>query len=68
MRYTVEVNTAVGKVLLGVFETLSEAQGYAGRYGMVLPIFQPSASVLDIIQTPNAEELAKLVDADETCK
>ena len=68
MRYAVEVNTAVGKVLLGVFETLLEAQGYAGRYGMVLPIFQPSASVLEVIQTPNAEQLAELLKDDETCK
>ena len=60
--YVVEVPSAM-RVLVGPFETLDEAIEYAtagGRHlGIIMPVFRPTMSALELVETPNARKLSE---------
>jgi hypothetical protein len=59
--YIVEIQTAAGRLTVGTFQTLQEAVSYAGRHGMVVPVFPATVSVLALLEAPNTDKLAQLL-------
>lgn len=62
MRYTIETNnTAAGSVLIGIYDTLTEARtAAAGHRCHIRPIFD--TSLADIIAAATLDDLETLLD------
>lgn len=61
MRYTIETDSIAGKILIGIYDTLSEAQHAAASHRChIRPIF--FATLADIITAATLDDIKTLLD------
>lgn len=60
MTHLVELHTAAGVITLGPFSTLEQARTYAGKLGVIVPLFPPTVPARELIEATRAQVLAAL--------
>jgi|688.fasta_scaffold451656_2 hypothetical protein len=60
MNYLVELRTAAGPISFGPFSTLDAARVWAAGHGVIVALFPPTVSIIDLTHGTRADVLAML--------